>query len=1052
MQAQTSQSHFRNIQSFTTDYAPCKITQYESNHSGMQVVVAYRKGPMLNGCFVLPTEIFDDSGSPHALEHLIFLGSKSYQHKGLLDKLSSRAYSRTNASTGIDHTKYTLESAGWDGFAQILPIYLEHVILPTITDEGIVTEVWHIDGEGKDAGVVYSEMQSLQSSSFQIMELKARRLLYPENIGFRYETSGTTDALRILTPERIRQFHRDMYQPRNLCLVLVGEVNQDNLLQILETFEESIKDDIPSLDTPFQRQVLSEGHDIVLLTSYRPWIESAQPPKIKETQIVTAAFPQQDESFGHIVVNFFGPDCMHLINSSALSVLLDYLCGSSASILKNMMVENKGLASSISPWIDRRPNSVIRLMVTGVATDKLQFAEKQLIELLKTVASEPLDMDYMRECIRRERRQVKSQAETSHHFYATNIITDYLFGNRDGSTLVNLQNLNVYEDLEKWSDEQWRDFLKKWMVDAPHISILWKPSHELVVKMNNDEEARVAKRKEDLGADGLEKLAKRLEEAKKKNDEPIPDEVFNRWSVPGADSIHFIKSDTARSGHARSVGLGSGPAQKLIDGMTQGKLPLFIQFEDVPTNLVPITIHIGTSQVPYKFKPLIPIFNDNFFNTHITRDGNQVGFKQVVMDLKRDTIQYGLRSASYLGDPDGIMIGFLVEPKTYAAGVEWIRTMMFDSIFDAQRLKTSVTKALADIPESKRDGESMASEVSAAFHMEKSSLAVSNRVLVRAVYLKRLKELLEKEPEKVVGWFNTIRDSLFTFQNLRFLVTANLATLPDPLTTWDTLSKSLTVSENMIDIPKPVSLLNDEGRNPGSVGTVIVPMATLEGSYSVSTTKGIASYDDPRYVPIMVAIGYLEATEGPLWNAVRGAGYAYSACFSADITSGIISYKVCRSPDACKAIKASKEVISKIADGSVEVDHHLLQGTISQIVAGIARELSSMPAAAQENFVQGVVRGLPNDWNNTLLQHVRDVSIDQIKTVLRESVMPCFEPGKSNIVVTTAKIMQEGMEASFKEMGYKVQIRELDYFHDDYGLKLEDGEDEEPSEEGQELA
>jgi len=252
----SAKSHFRKIQSFKTDYAPCTITQYVSERSGMQVVVADRKGPKLNGYFTLATEIFDDSGAPHTLEHLVFMGSKSYQYKGLLDKLSSRAYSHTNAWTATDHTAYTLETAGWDGFAQILPVYLEHVILPTITDEGIVTEVWHIDGEGNDAGVVYSEMQAVQFRSSEIMDLKARRLLYPENVGFRYETGGMTDALRVLTPERIRQFHKDMYQPRNLCLCLVGEVNQDELIQILEQFEESIKDDIPSLDTPFKRQAI----------------------------------------------------------------------------------------------------------------------------------------------------------------------------------------------------------------------------------------------------------------------------------------------------------------------------------------------------------------------------------------------------------------------------------------------------------------------------------------------------------------------------------------------------------------------------------------------------------------------------------------------------------------------------------------------------------------------------------------------------------------------------------------------------------------------------
>ena len=92
MSSQASKSSFRKVQAFETDYAPCTITQYVSERSGMQVVVADRQGPKINGYFTLATEIFDDSGAPHTLEHLIFMGSKSYQYKGLLDKLSSRAY------------------------------------------------------------------------------------------------------------------------------------------------------------------------------------------------------------------------------------------------------------------------------------------------------------------------------------------------------------------------------------------------------------------------------------------------------------------------------------------------------------------------------------------------------------------------------------------------------------------------------------------------------------------------------------------------------------------------------------------------------------------------------------------------------------------------------------------------------------------------------------------------------------------------------------------------------------------------------------------------
>ncbi|CAM1507927.1 Fc.00g047750.m01.CDS01 [Cosmosporella sp. VM-42] len=1031
MSSGTSNSRFRKIQSFKTDYAPCTVTQYVSERSGMQVVIADRKGPKVNGYFTLATEIFDDSGAPHTLEHLIFMGSKSYQYKGLLDKLSSRAYSGTNAWTATDHTAYTLETAGWEGFAQILPVYLEHIILPTITDEAIVTEVWHIDGEGNDAGVVYSEMQAVQFRSAEIMDLKARRLLYPDNIGFRYETGGMTEQLRVLTPERIRNFHREMYQPRNLCLVIVGEVDHDNLLKTLEEFEESIKDDIPSLDTPFQR----------------PWIDSAQPRALNESQIVWAEFPEEDETVGEILVGFFGPNCNDTIQSSALNILLTYLCGSSVSILENVIVEREELASSVSYWWDSRPNSVIWLQPTGVATEKLEFVEKRLFELLKEVASNPMDMDYVRECIRREKRQVKYHAETSESFYATNIITDYLFGKRDGSTLKDLQNLDEYEILEKWTDQEWRDFLSKWMADAHHISVLGKPSLELASKMKKDEEDRIAKRKEKLGPEGLAKLGERLEDAKRKNDEPIPAALIDKWDVPGTESIHFIESDTARSGHARAVGLGAGPAQKLIDTATNGSLPLFIQFEDVPTNFVHITIYIGTAQVPVELKPLMPIFSDNFFNTHIMRNGEKVGFEQVVMELEKDTISYSLGSARSLADADGIMIQFQVEPEKYAAAVEWIRTMMFDSIFDPQRLKAGVVKLLADIPEGKRDGRGMASEVDVAIHMEKSSLSVAKRVLVRAVYLKRLKKLLEKEPEKVVGWFNTVRESLFTFQNMRFLVTANLDTLPDPITTWDRLSKSLTSQEDMVQIPKPVSLLNEEGRNPGSVGAIIIPMTTLDSSYSVSSSPGLESFTDPRLPAIMVAIGYLETAEGPLWNAVRGAGYAYGSYFSRDINSGILSYRVYRSPDASKAVVASRDIIRKVADGEVEIDRHLLEGTISQIVVMFADEQSTMPNAAQQNFVQSVVRGLSKDWDKEVLKRVRAVTVDEMKQAMKDFILPCFEPGKSNIVITCAKIMEEGMATAFKDMGYKVQTHELSYFHDDYGLKPDDDEGEDEDEE-----
>ena len=170
--------------------------------------------------------------------------------------------------------------------------------MPTLTDSGCYTEVHHVDPEGNDAGVVYSEMQALQNTAGELVDLKARRLLYPDGVGFRYETGGMMEPLRVLTADRIRAFHKNMYQPRNLCIVLVGAVDHANLLEVLDDFEDSILEFVPKPDAPFKR----------------PWIESKQAPSLQESVLESVKFPEEDETMGEILISFFGPqfsDSLH---------------------------------------------------------------------------------------------------------------------------------------------------------------------------------------------------------------------------------------------------------------------------------------------------------------------------------------------------------------------------------------------------------------------------------------------------------------------------------------------------------------------------------------------------------------------------------------------------------------------------------------------------------------------------------------------------------------------------------------------------------------------
>ena len=64
--------------------------KYKSNETGMTVVIAGVRGPLVNGYLTFATEAHDNDGIPHTLEHLCFLGSEDYPYKGVLDLMANR--------------------------------------------------------------------------------------------------------------------------------------------------------------------------------------------------------------------------------------------------------------------------------------------------------------------------------------------------------------------------------------------------------------------------------------------------------------------------------------------------------------------------------------------------------------------------------------------------------------------------------------------------------------------------------------------------------------------------------------------------------------------------------------------------------------------------------------------------------------------------------------------------------------------------------------------------------------------------------------------------
>ncbi|KAL5397742.1 hypothetical protein PMIN03_002297 [Paraphaeosphaeria minitans] len=878
-------------------------------------------------------------------------------------------------------------------------------------------------------------MQGRQNLQGDLMDLEMRRILYPEKYGFRYETGGRVENLRVLTAERIRQFHRDMYQPKNLRLVLIGEVDHADLLSILDKFEDEIADSVPSYTAPFKR----------------PWSDSKLEPGLSKTTVETVEFPEEDESTGEIQIALIGPDSTDEKLETALNTVLMYLAGSSVSVLVNTLAEKEHLTSMVYFYVRSFAQSVIHFTLTSVATEKLEEVEKRFWEVLREHVAQPIDLAYLKDCLHRFKRQVRFTSEIGNDEFKDPIIKDHSYGPRDGSKLREaMESLSVFDELEEWSEEEWRSFIKKWIVEPHHVSLLGKPSVALADKIKSDEVERVKAQQEKLGEAGLKEKTEKLEKAKAENDKPIPLEMMESLKVPSTSSIHFFETTTARSGLAKKLGIIDNKIQKIIDKDENG-LPLFVHYESIPTSFVHFGLVLGTAGVPTELKPLLGVYLNNFFGTPITRDGKRIEFEQVITDLEKDTIEYSLDRGNDIGNGEMLYIHFVSEADKFKDVVQWLADLLVNSIFDTERLIAAVKKMLADVPDEKRDGHSMMFSVDRMIHYKEASSTRATNTLVKALYLKRTLKQLKSDPQQVIDKLESLRKQLLTFSNLRVLAIANFETLPNPVSTFKILTDAIRPGPEptVNPIDDRASLLSDIGKNPG--GTHYVVPMPIDSSFAMLTSKGPDSYTSPDLPALIVALAYLDAVEGPMWQDIRGTGLAYGANFMRDIQAGLLKFRIYKSPNSYAAYEKARTVVKEYGDGTRKLDKLALEGAISSIVREFVDDKATIVDAARGSFIDLVVKRVGKEWSEWVLGQVREVKEEDVRKTFTDVIANVFDPAKTDLVITCGGNMVDDLKKNFEKDGFRINVKQLVDFQEDYGLQGdEDEEEDEEDSEGSE--
>ncbi len=77
---------------------------------------------------------------------------------------------------------------------------------------------------------------------------------------------------------------------------------------------------------------------------------------------------------------------------------------------------------------------------------------------------------------------------------------------------------DVFVKLIDQSKEFWLDVIKKWIYKTNTVTVIAKPSEEMMRKISEDNKRRVSERKTKLGKKGLLELERALENAVDQND------------------------------------------------------------------------------------------------------------------------------------------------------------------------------------------------------------------------------------------------------------------------------------------------------------------------------------------------------------------------------------------------------------------------------------------------------------------------------------------------------------------------------------------------------
>ena len=786
----------------------------------------------------------------------------------------------------------------------------------------------HVNGDGRDGGVVYSELLGRESRGAEVARRELLKQLFPGGgPGYGRASGGTCAALRQnSTVERVREYHRRVYRAENLRIIITGRVEETDVLGALEGIDDADEEDRGG---PFEKHPAD------------PLLESGE---------ATVYFPGQDVEPGLLLLGWRlppDPPMIPLVN------ILTYLTKSPLSPLPVAL--NKPVAFHFDF------ESCVYLIISRLAKPEMTDVVGKVMRVLAERRSWE-EVMVMEEQNRMVKRKMIMESKP-HILMATPVIRDLVLDRGTAVLQSWLNETGQSHELMQKPDSFWTEMVEEVLVKAPSFAVKAVPSSRLQMEMMREEEERVRRRRDELGEEGLMERQRLLEEAVRFNQRPNPP-LSHLPESPNSDlsRVTFINVTTFTSNSTTQP-----------EELDLQKMPVSTEYHRIASHFVSVFTILDTRGVSSHLRQYLPLLLEILPSSPVHLPTGRVlsaleATSQRKADVPSTSLNLGLQGGPLAPgtSPHWVVLALQAETEKYSAAVAWSGKILFDTVITLQDTMAATERLSAILGKLQSGGGLVGGVMAELLYPEESIVRVAGMV-AQGKFLRKVRRKLNIAPEEVLGNLRHLRSQILNPSKMAVHIAGSLPFNVSLPSDWSFINSSPNVSS-----PPPQPTFQPTLPPPRHVA---LGMPGLQTCHMEVTTPSL-SPSPPSLPSLLLAVHFLR----PLVTAsIRSAGLAYTVSLEARRSSGQLHLSLGRSAD----IVTAYNIAARTVFGLVEAADAWEENALEQAKNSLMFELVNREANVEQAVSAAVVSSLTGSREEAkeLLMAIDNLGQEEVKSV-----------------------------------------------------------------------